>query len=140
LLQVRGYQCDIGLGRTGTVLIARGPMPLDMPTQNMISNVWKAGSFNDFLIRCVGMRVTTQINGFTMYDGIMPGMPEEGLIAWNLHGGMPPKEVTIKDVEIRLIDQRPKEAPGTVGSAGKVGAASRATNGPGQPPAVDAKR
>src|SRR5262249_35115375 len=39
---------------------------------------------------------------------------DEGYIAWQLHGGIPPKEVTFKDVEIRAIEPRqsPREAAG----------------------------
>jgi hypothetical protein len=41
-----------------------------------------------------------------MVDRDFPQMPEEGVIAWEFHGGLPPKEVVFKDVAIRVLSAR----------------------------------
>jgi hypothetical protein len=55
--------------------------------------------FNAFHIRCVGKHVTVQVNGITTVDGDFPSLPEEGVIAWQLHGRMAPKEVTFRNIQ-----------------------------------------
>jgi hypothetical protein len=57
--------------------------------------------FNEFSIRCMGKHVTTMVNGYTMVDQEFSEMPGEGIIAWEFHGNLPPKEVVFKGVEIR---------------------------------------
>ncbi|HZY84125.1 MAG TPA: family 16 glycoside hydrolase [Gemmataceae bacterium] len=54
--------------------------------------------FNTFHVRCVGKHVTVRVNGVTTVDGDFLSLPEEGVIAWQLHGRMAPKEVTFRNI------------------------------------------
>jgi hypothetical protein len=54
--------------------------------------------FNAFHVRCVGKHVTIRVNGVTTVDGDFPSLPDEGVIAWQLHGRLTPKEVTFRNI------------------------------------------
>ena len=66
----------------------------------------KQKDFNDYYIKVVGKHVTIKINGETMVDGDFPKMPEEGIIAWQLHAGFPTMEVTFKDIQFKDLSAK----------------------------------
>jgi hypothetical protein len=57
---------------------------------------------NDYTIRCVGNRVTVEINGIKAIDERFDWLPEEGVLAWQLLG---------KDVELRIENAQIRELP-----------------------------
>jgi len=101
---VTGPQCDIGAGYWGSLYGENfGGMMKAAPkeTQKEV----KPKDFNDYYIKCVGKHVTIKINGTTTVDDDFPKMPEEGIIAWQLHGGGG-MEVTFKDIEFKDLSKK----------------------------------
>jgi len=93
---VAGPQADIGAGYWGSLYGERfGGMMKAAPKESQ--KAVKAKEFNDYSIRVIGKKVTIKINGETTVDEEFPKMPEDGIIAFQLHGGGP-MEVTFKDV------------------------------------------
>jgi hypothetical protein len=110
LLRVRGLQCEIaglrpGSPAAGSVVTERGEVQRIAP-EELLSEVYKKDDFNEFSIKCVGKHVRIMVNGFTMVDGDCPSIPDEGVIAWEFHGNLPPKEVVFNDVSIRELGAR----------------------------------
>jgi hypothetical protein len=108
---VRGFQCEIADPRIdapppGSVIFEPGVGEGREAPRRFVSEVYHKGDFNEFSIKCVGKHVTTMVNGFTMVDEDFPTIPDEGIIAWQLHGGLPPEEVVFKDVLIRELGAR----------------------------------
>jgi serine/threonine protein kinase len=112
LFGVVGYQCRIAgirpFAATPGSIVSEPPGERSEAPGDLISQIYRNGEFNEFSIRCAGKRVTIMVNGFVVMHREFPGMPHEGIIAWQLHGGVPPREVTFKDVEIREIVGRPQ--------------------------------
>jgi Domain of Unknown Function (DUF1080) len=97
---VRGPQCDMGQQFWGSLYGERfGGMMQASPADKVKAAV-KATDFNDYHVKCAGKHVTIRINGETMVDGDFPKMPDEGIIAWQLHGG-PAMEVTFRKIEFK---------------------------------------
>jgi hypothetical protein len=99
---VRGPQCDIGDGYWGSLYgeLCGGTMkraPWEVRERRA-----GAAVFTDYFIRCAGKRVTIRVNGRTTVDDEFEGLPEEGVIAWQLHGGEP-MTVTFKDVVFKEL-------------------------------------
>jgi hypothetical protein len=68
----------------------------------LISELVRAEDFNDYYIKCVGKHVTIKLNGKTTVDDDFPIMPDEGIIAWQIHGG-PAMEVTFRKIQFKEI-------------------------------------
>ena len=49
--------------------------------------------------------MTIKINGATSVDGDFPKMPDEGIIAWQLHAGFKSMEVTFKDIQFKDLSK-----------------------------------
>jgi tRNA A-37 threonylcarbamoyl transferase component Bud32 len=60
---------------------------------------YRNDGFNDFHIRCVGKHVTIKVNGVLAIDDDYPEVPDEGVIAWQLNGYSPPREVAFRNIE-----------------------------------------
>jgi hypothetical protein len=109
-LAVRGPQCDMGQiywaslygEHFGGKKPNQGGM-MQAANAEVVKKVLKPDDFNDYHIRCVGKRVTIQLNGVTTVDGEFPTMPDSGIIAWQLHSSKLPMEVTFKDIEFKEI-------------------------------------
>jgi hypothetical protein len=95
---VGGPQCDIGQGYWGSLYGENFGGMMKQSPGNLVKKVVKPKDFNDYYVKCVGKHVTIKVNDETMVDGDFPKMPEEGIIAWQLHAG-PPMEVTFKDIQ-----------------------------------------
>lgn len=65
-----------------------------------VRRIFRANAFNDYLIRCVGKRMTVIVNGTTIADEEFPEIDDSGIIAFQLHGKMRVDELTIKDAMI----------------------------------------
>jgi hypothetical protein len=103
---VAGPQADIGKGYWGSLYgeLFGGMMQAADPAT--IKRVVMDKEFNKYKIRCVGKHVTITINGTTMVDGDFPKMPDEGIIAWQLHAGYPSMEVTFKDIKFKDLSEK----------------------------------
>jgi hypothetical protein len=98
---VGGPQCDIGQGYWGSLYGEHfGGMMKQSPPEK-VKEVVKTDDFNDYAIKCVGKHVTITINGTTMVDDDFEKMPDDGIIAWQLHAGFPTMEVTFKDIKFK---------------------------------------
>ncbi|MCS6852719.1 MAG: DUF1080 domain-containing protein [Gemmataceae bacterium] len=99
---VKGPQCDIGGGFWGSLYGEHFGGMMQAAPKDQVSKVLKPADFNDYYIRCVGKHVTIKINGLTTVDADFPKMPDEGIIAWQLHAGGP-MEVTFRNIEFKEL-------------------------------------
>jgi hypothetical protein len=95
---VAGPQCDIGQGYWGSLYGERFGGMMQACPKDFVKKYVKEKDFNDYAIKCVGKHVTIKVNGETSVDGDFPKMPDEGIIAWQLHSGFKSMEVTFKDI------------------------------------------
>jgi hypothetical protein len=109
---VHGPQADMGDGYWGS-LYGEGFGGMMKGAAGETQKVVKKNDFNDYSIRCVGSHVTIKINGTTTVDDDFDkawaekgknrqAMPEEGIIAFQLHAGGP-MEVTFKDITFKEL-------------------------------------
>jgi hypothetical protein len=102
---VAGPQCDIGKGYWGSLYGERfGGMMKAAPAE--VQKVVKQDDFNDYYIKCVGKHVTIKINGETSVDDDFDKMPDEGIIAFQLHSGYKSMEVTFKEIEFKELPRK----------------------------------
>lgn len=99
---VAGPQADIGGGYWGSLYGERFGGMMKAAKPELVKKAVKKDDFNDYSIRCVGKKVTIKINGETMVDDEFEKMPEDGIIAFQLHAGGP-MEVTFKDIVFKEI-------------------------------------
>src|SRR5262245_5724747 len=97
---VKGPQCDIGDVYWGSLYGEHFGGMMKQAPADVVKKVLKKDDFNDYYIKCVGKHVTIKLNGETTVDDDFPKMPEEGIIAWQLHSGGA-MEVTFKNVEFK---------------------------------------
>jgi hypothetical protein len=99
---VVGPQCEIDSRQyvypPGSLLTEPDLRPLAEKARPAVAARYRDAGFNDFHIRCVGKHVTIEVNGVTAVDGDFPSLPDEGVIAWQIHGRMTCKEVTFRDI------------------------------------------
>jgi Domain of Unknown Function (DUF1080) len=63
----------------------------------------KPNDFNDYSIKVVGKKVTTMLNGNVAVDEEFPNLPDEGIIAFQIHAGFPMMEATFKDIKFKEL-------------------------------------
>jgi hypothetical protein len=97
---VKGPQCDIGDSYWGSLYGEHFGGMMKAAPKEVVQEVLKADDFNDYYIRCVGKHVTIKLNGKPTVDDDFQKMPDEGIIAWQLHAGEP-MEVTFKNVRFK---------------------------------------
>jgi hypothetical protein len=51
-----------------------------------VDRIFEVAGCNDFEIRCVGKHVLIKARRATTVDVGFPFMPDEGIIAWQMHG------------------------------------------------------
>jgi hypothetical protein len=109
---VKGPQCDIGEIFWGTLYgehfspdgkAESGFMKQADP--KLVKKVLKPTDFNDYYIKCVAKHVTIKLNGETTVDQEFPRMPDDGIIAFQLHGGHV-MEVTFKDIKFKDLSAK----------------------------------
>lgn len=110
--KVKGPQCDMGQQYWGSLYgEGFGGMMKQSPAE-VVKKVVKPKEFNAYYIKCVGKAVTIRINGETMVEGEFPKMPDEGIIALQLHAGYKSMKVVFKDITFKEIKtEKPKNPP-----------------------------
>jgi hypothetical protein len=99
---VTGPQCDMGDVYWGSLYGENFGGMMKAAPKEIVTRVLKKDDFNDYSIKCVGKHVTITLNGETTVDGDFPKMPEEGIIAFQLHGGKA-MEVIFKDMKFKEL-------------------------------------
>lgn len=104
---VKGPQCDIGQIFWGSLYGEhfggkndQGGMMKQAPPAT-VKKVLKEKDFNDYSIKCVGKHVTIKLNGETTVDDDFKTMPDEGIIAFQIHGEFPTMEVIFKNIKFK---------------------------------------
>ncbi len=99
---VTGPQCDMGGPYWGSLYGENFGGMMKAADAKLVKEVLKADDFNDYSIKCVGKHVTIKLNGKTTVDDDFAKMPEEGIIAFQIHGG-PAMDVTFKNIVFKEL-------------------------------------
>lgn len=99
---VRGPQCDMGDDYWGNLYGELSGGMMKQALWEVAARGAGAGAFKDYFIRCVGKHVTIRVNGRTTVDEEVDQLPDEGIIAWQLHGGEP-MTVTFRDIVFKEL-------------------------------------
>ena len=102
---VAGPQCDIGQNYWGSLYGERFGGMMKQAPADVVKKALKPKDFNDYYIKCVGKHVTIKLNGQTTVDDDFPKMPDDGIIAWQLHGGHV-MEVTFKNLKFKDLSAK----------------------------------
>lgn len=97
-----GYQADLGQQFWGSLYDeSRRRKILAQANMRELDRVLDRKGWNDYVIRCVGRRITLWINGYQTVNYYEPDetIPQQGLIALQIHSG-PPGEAWYKEIEI----------------------------------------
>jgi len=86
-LAVKGPQCDMGDAYWGSLYGEHFGGMMKQSPKEVVEKALKKNDFNDYSIKCVGKHVTIKLNGETTVDEDFAKMPDEGIIAWQLHVG-----------------------------------------------------
>jgi hypothetical protein len=103
---VKGPQCDIGQQYWGSLYGENFGGMMKASPPDLVKKVLKPDDFNDYAIKCVGKHVTIKLNGETTVDDDFPKLPDEGIIAWQLHAGFKSMEVTFKDIQFKDLSKK----------------------------------
>ena len=103
---VTGPQCDMGGPFWGSLYGENFGGMMKAADATLVKEVLKEGEFNDYYIKCVGKHVTIKLNGKTTVDMEFPKMPDEGIIAWQIHGG-PSMDVVFKNIHFKELKLPP---------------------------------
>jgi hypothetical protein len=104
-LAVTGPQADIGDGWWGSLYGENFGGIMKKADAEKVNAVLKKDGFNDYGIKCIGKHVTITINGVTTVDDDFK-MPEKGIIAFQLHGGLGHMEATFKDIKFKDLSKK----------------------------------
>lgn len=99
---VSGPQADIGENYWGSLYGENFGGMMKAASAKDVNAKLKKDDFNDYYIKCVGKHVTIKVNGVTSVDDDFPKMPDDGIIAWQLHGGHV-MEVTFKNIQFKEL-------------------------------------
>jgi hypothetical protein len=99
---VAGPQCDMGGPYWGSLYGERFGGMMKAADAQLVKDVLKPGEFNDYYIKCVGKHVTIKLNGATTVDMEFKKMPDEGIIAFQIHGG-PSMQVVFRNIRFKEI-------------------------------------
>jgi hypothetical protein len=102
---VKGPQADMGQEFWGSLYGENFGGMMKAAPKDVVKKVLKPDDFNDYYIKCVGKHVTIKLNGETTVDDDFEKMPEEGIIAFQLHAGKP-MEVTFKKIEFKDLSKK----------------------------------
>lgn len=101
---VAGPQCDMGQQYWGSLYGERDPgRMMQASPPELVKRVLKPNDFNDYSVKVVGKHVTIKLNGETTVDADFPELPDEGIIAWQLHAGFKNMEVTFKNIKFQEL-------------------------------------
>jgi hypothetical protein len=96
---------DMGVWPWGSLVTEPAGNPGIRANRAAVASVLRRSDFNDYFVRCVGKHVTIRLNGRTTVDADFPTLPDEGIIAWQLHTGCPGMEVTFKDIAFKDLSK-----------------------------------
>jgi Domain of Unknown Function (DUF1080) len=99
---VAGPQCDMGAQYWGSLYGERFGGMMKQSDAKLVKEVLKVDDFNDYYIKCVGKHVTIKLNGKTTVDDDFAKMPDEGIIALQLHQGGA-MDVVFRKIEFKEI-------------------------------------
>jgi hypothetical protein len=99
---VKGPQCDMGAQYWGSLYGEQFGGMMKAADPKLVKEFLKVDDFNDYYIKCVGKRVTIKLNGNTTVDDDFPKMPDDGIIAWQIHAGGP-MEVVFRKISFKEI-------------------------------------
>jgi hypothetical protein len=108
---VWGPQCDMAEGYWGSLFGEHfGPggehfMMKAAPKDVVAKAIPKKGEFVKYYIKCVGKHVTIKLNDLTTVDDDFKDLPEEGIIAFQLHSG-PAMEVTFRNIAFTNLTKK----------------------------------
>ncbi len=71
-----------------------------------VKRVFNPNALNDYIVRCVGKRMTLIVNGTTFADEEFPEIDDSGIIAFQLHGKMKVEELTIKNAMVKDLSKK----------------------------------
>jgi hypothetical protein len=103
---VKGPQCDIGQEFWGSLYGENFGGMMKASDAALVKKILKPSDFNDYSIKCVGKHVTIKLNGETTVDQDFDKMPDDGILAWQLHSGFKFMEVTFKDIEFKDLNEK----------------------------------
>jgi len=104
-LAVKGPQCDMGDVYWGSLYGEHFGGMMKQAAEDVVKKVLKADDFNDYYIKCVGKHITIKLNGETTVDDDFEKLPEEGIIAWQLHAG-DPMQVIFRKIEFKDLSEK----------------------------------
>jgi hypothetical protein len=108
--EMSGYQCDIGDPTWWGALYdeSRRNKVIAAPNMQALAPVLKRGDWNEYRIRAEGPRIQLWINGVQTvdYTEAEPGIPQDGYIAVQVHGGGK-AEAWFKDIVIEELPPTP---------------------------------
>jgi hypothetical protein len=93
---VKGPQADMGAQYWGSLYGEQFGGMMKASDAKLVKEVLKPDDFNDYYIKCVGKHVTIKLNGKTTVDEDFAKLPDDGIIALQLHAGQP-MEVVFKN-------------------------------------------
>jgi serine/threonine protein kinase len=103
---VSGPQCDMGDDYWGSLYGEKFGGMMKAADKEKVTRTLKKDEFNDYSIRCVGKHVTIKLNGVTTVDDDFEKLPDEGIIAWQVHAGKA-MEVVFKNIEFKELTAPP---------------------------------
>jgi Domain of Unknown Function (DUF1080) len=104
---VTGPQCDMGGPFWGSLYGENFGGMMKAADGKLVKEVLKEDDFNDYYIKCVDKHVTIKLNGKTTVDQDFPKMPDEGIIAFQIHGG-PSMEVIFRNIRFTDLTNEKK--------------------------------
>jgi hypothetical protein len=101
-----GYQADVGQVYWGCLYDERRHKLLAGPPVSEQGKLFNKDDWNDYVIRCEGLRVQLWLNGRQTVDYIEPdkSIPQKGVIGLQIHSG-PPSESWYKDIMIKQLGE-----------------------------------
>jgi len=99
---VAGPQCDMGGQFWGSLYGEQFGGMMKAADPKLVKEIVKVDDFNDYAIRCVGKKVTITLNGKKTVDDEFAKMPEDGIIAFQLHAGAQ-MEVIFRNIQFKEI-------------------------------------
>ena len=103
--EMSGYQADIGAGYTGALYDeTRRNKVLARPPAEQLKRLEKAGDWNRYQVRCTGGHIELFLNGERTVDYTEPesAIPQEGLIALQIHGGAK-SEISFRNIRLEEL-------------------------------------
>ena len=99
---VKGPQCDIGENYWGSLYGELFGGMMKEADRKAVNEKLKKEDFNDYYIKVAGKHCTISVNGVVTVDQDFEKMPDDGIIAFQLHAGGH-MEVTFKNIEFKEL-------------------------------------